>query len=757
VRRIGIRLRVFLAMMTVIGGFLVLTWLVMGGLVNRFLDAEIANSLTLGRKAYVSFVSVREAVLLDHARSVAQVPHLRAVLDTPDVDEETIGYSLKTLGEAVGAALLFVTDAQGRILADTRGEAACDTDVASRPDVQRALQGREYTGIWDDANGPYLVALAPVTLDSNVLGVLGIGYPIEQHVGDLHDVTGLDITVLRGSEVIASSWKAKPSAATGRAWSRVPTQRHERFVVGGREFMATAVLLEPAGMRLVLSRPLDLVLVYFAEAKTEILLCSLVVAALALFVSQFIASRIARPIGELTQAANTLARGELSTEVHVDTDDEIGALGSAFNAMARQLEALMQQTVHKAQAAEQASAAKSVFLATMSHELRTPLNGVLGFTDQLLQSQLDDEQREQALYVHRSAQDLLAIIDDVLDFARVDTGRLKLEESEFDLTMCLTRAVDALKPLLDAKALALSVSVDPNVPATLVGPASRLRQIVLNYVGNAVKFTDKGSITVRATLAAEDSEHALVRVEVEDTGIGIAPVHLDRLFKPFSQIDSGRSRKYGGTGLGLAICKELTQLMGGEVGVTSEPGRGSTFWFTVRLAKAAPASSLAPALPASRAAVGGPSAGVTAPEGPGLAPGASGRAHRRILVAEDNVVNQRMTIAVLTKAGFAHALADNGSVALERLRVEAFDLVLMDVQMPTMDGLEATRRIRELESGTDRHIPIVALTANAFDADRQACFEAGMDDFIAKPFKAPELVATIDRWLAASPTHGSGP
>jgi signal transduction histidine kinase/CheY-like chemotaxis protein len=478
-------------------------------------------------------------------------------------------------------------------------------------------------------------------------------------------------------------------------------------------------------------------------------LCGVVVAALALLVAQFIASRIARPIGGLTDAANTLAKGELSTEVRVDAQDEIGVVGRAFNAMARQLEISMQQTVQKARAAEQASAAKSVFLATMSHELRTPLNGVLGFTDQLLSSRLDDEQREHALFVQRSAQDLLAIIDEVLDFARIETGQLKLETTEFEVATCLERAVDPLKPMLLAKGLAMTVTVDPSVPAMLVGPASRVRQIVLNYAGNAVKFTDEGSIAVRATLVPGSDEHALVRVEVEDTGIGISREEIHKLFQPFSQIDSGASRKYGGTGLGLAICKELVERMGGEVGVTSEPGRGSTFWFTARLAQS---SAAKPALPAPRSEPATPSpANVESRD----AMAVSARANRRILVAEDNLVNQRMATAVLKKAGFAFELAENGRQALERLRERSFDLVLMDVQMPEMDGLQATRLIRELESGSDRRIPIVALTANAFDADRQACFDAGMDDFIAKPFKALELVATIDRWLAALPKVGS--
>jgi signal transduction histidine kinase/CheY-like chemotaxis protein len=765
VKPIGMRLRIVLAMMAVIGGLLLLTSWVMDGLVNHFLEAEIANSLTLGREAYSSFSRVQNAVLLGQARSVAQVPHLRAVLGTPDVDEQTVRYTIKTLGEAMGATLLFVTDSQGLVLADTRDDDSKQPDILTNPGVHRALLGAEYCGIWSYCGARYLVAVTPVTQDSSVLGLLGLGVPLRNHVMDLHSVTGLDLTVLSRDEVLAVSWAPRwtedvsapdtLATASARAWSSVADEGAARVAVDGRDFMATSMNLEPPTVRLIMSRPLDHILGYFQKASANLLLVGGAIALLGLLVSKWISNHIARPIGALTDAANALARGELSTEVPETGSDEVGLLGRAFNRMARQLEGAMRQALHKTAAAEQANEAKSAFLATMSHEIRTPLNGMLGFAEQLLETRLTPEQREHALIVHQSGQDLLSIINEILDFAKIESGRINLEQVEFHLLTCLTHAADSVQPALHAKGLMLGVEIAGNVPDILVGPASRVRQLVLNFLGNAVKFTAEGSILIHVSLAGETPSEVTIRIEVRDTGIGVAPEALELLFVPFSQLHSGTTREYGGTGLGLAICKDLARLMHGEVGVLSELGKGSTFWFTARLAKyldpaerdLVHAPSPAPALPVS--VESGARANVdTAREQLDSAARPS-RARQRILVAEDNRINQRMAAAVLKRAGWPYEFAENGQQAVEKILSGAFELVLMDCHMPKMDGLEATRRIREIERGTDRHVPIVAVTASTFAADREACRGAGMDDFIGKPFKAADLVNVLDRWLGA--------
>lgn len=748
-KRIGIRLRLFLAMMAVISGFLVLTYGVMDGLVDRFLEAEIANSLERARKACTSFTAVRKAVLIDQARSVAQVPHLRAVLDTPDVDEQTVSYTIATLSEAVGASLLFITDGRGHLLASTRPDWKRQPNEAVDSSFEQVLAGEDHCCIWEYGDDRYLVAVSPVLLDSSVLGLLGLGYPLEDHIEDLHGATGLDVTVVRGDEVLASASDESfiSPLRNAAAWSSVALERSSPLSVGGREHMATAIPIEEGSVRLILSRPLDQVLMYFRRARTEILFIGLAIAALGLLVSQWISERTARPLRELRDAANAFARGELSVEVRVRTEDEIGMLGRAFNGMARQLAALMQKAIQKAKAAEEANEAKSAFLATISHEIRTPLNGVLGFTEQVLGTPLSNEQRDHLLLVQRSGQDLLAIIDDILDFAKLEAGQLRLERIEFHLPTFLRRAIDSLRPAIDAKGLSIDTVVEEDVPHSLVGPASRLRQIVLNYVSNAVKFTAQGSITIRASLVSQTESDAIIRIEVRDTGIGISSDRLSQLFKPFSQLNSGANREYGGTGLGLAICKDLAGLMNGEVGVNSAPGAGSAFWFTVRLAKrsAAPGAEQAPALAARQTA----SAQAVSSGGPRERDPETfrRRSGQRILVAEDNRINQKVTGVILSKAGWPHVIAENGRQAVDLALAELFDLILMDCQMPTMDGFEATRRIRESEQRTDRHVPIIALTANALEGDRAACLAAGMDDFVGKPFKAAELEALLDRWL----------
>jgi len=380
--------------------------------------------------------------------------------------------------------------------------------------------------------------------------------------------------------------------------------------------------------------------------------------------------------------------------------------------------------------AEAAGIAKTQFLSTMSHELRTPLTGIIGFSDLLLRTQLSPSEQRRFLELQReAAHALLVVVADVLDYAKAEAGRLELEVQPFSPRQLIDEAVAVIDPGIKAKGLSLKVTVAPSVPAGLAGDGARIHQVLLNLLSNALKFTKAGSIELRVDYQTRAGGVPLLCLQVIDTGIGIAADMLDRLFQQFSQIDGSNTRHYGGSGLGLAICRKLVELMGGALGVESEAGRGSLFWVELPLTLAAPPQVQDAPLP---------------------------RQPRRILLAEDVVANQILVTAILEACGHAVDVVDDGVAAVSALRRTPYDLVLMDIQMPVMNGIDATKAIRA-DEGNERHTPIVALTANASAQDSERCLAAGMDAYLAKPIDEPLLLATIDRLTASAAVEPARP
>jgi len=427
---------------------------------------------------------------------------------------------------------------------------------------------------------------------------------------------------------------------------------------------------------------------------------------------------------------------EYSSYPIVTDGETVGAVVTFSNITEKKL--IIEQFKAAKVQADAANEAKSAFLAVMSHEIRTPMNGVVSMSTLLLETDLSAVQRDYAEIVSRSGENLLLLIDEILDFSKIDAGKLELERACFDLQLLLDDINRLLAYRADDAGLALSYTIESGIPKILKGDPGRVRQVITNLVGNALKFTTQGAVVVTASLVSDQEGSVTIRFAISDTGIGIPESRLSAIFTPFTQVDASTTRKYGGTGLGLTICKRLAELMGGEIGVTSEEGKGSTFWFTVQLEK----QSGEPLKAAQEAAT------LAQPVTPGVVAGRD-NSTARILLAEDNLINQKVALHLLKSLGYSADVVSDGQQAVEALTKINYDLVLMDCMMPNMSGFEATDIIRTQSSGVlDHNVPIIALTANAMKEDRDKCLEAGMDDYVAKPVKKVVLAAVLEKWLS---------
>jgi len=510
-----------------------------------------------------------------------------------------------------------------------------------------------------------------------------------------------------------------------------------------------------------------------AQVPTSVGLAGLVFLGILLLAASFsarLSRSILQPINRLIGTTRQIAAGQFEARAAVDVDDEIGELARSFNRMTDSLRALQlgleqrvaERTAQLAEAnaalrdyqahleamvdertrelltakeaAEAANRAKTSFLANMSHELRTPMNGILGMIALAQKQVADPRPHGQLDKARRSAERLLAILNDILDLSRIEAERLHLEQAPFRLSTVLDNIDILFAQRAAEKGLSLRCEVAPALAGVaLLGDALRLGQILINLVGNAIKFSERGDVVLRVSRSDSEDGLAELRFEVEDSGIGISDADQQRIFAAFEQADGSMTRKYGGSGLGLAICRQLAQLMGGDIGVVSTPGQGSVFWFVVRLREVAAAESL-------------PSAGSDAQASEAALRAAC--AGRRILLADDEPISREVGEILLAGAGLRVDTAEDGEQALNLARQQTYDLILMDMQMPRRNGIDATRAIRA--DSLNQRTPILAMTANVFSSDRDACLAAGMNDHLAKPLTPEALFAAVHRWLRAA-------